>query len=280
MHLNLPISSLLPAISQIPTIAWVGLFFFTWLIVWLPIAIPLAWKLKWQPFKPLTPAQKLHLVASLYAIVPVLLWGFAALRGQSFAQYGLVWSVNLLTSGLIGIGIAIMGLFALFTVQQWQTWSCWQQDSFTKLRAALLPSFLIGLWISATEELVFRGFLVNQLQMFTPLWVAAIGSSLIFAVLHLLWERQETLPQLPGLWLLGMVLVLARWADDGWLGLAIGLHAGWVGGLISLDSTQAIQYQAQAPIWFVGMAQKPLAGLGGISLLCLTAGLVWVFGSF
>lgn len=260
--------------------AWVGVFFFTWLIVWLPIAIPLAWKLKWRPFEPLTPAQKLPLVASLYAIVPALLWGFATLREQSFEQYGFAWNVDLLTSGLTGVGIAITGLLVLFTVQQWQAWSYWQQASFTQLRAAILPSFLIGLWISVTEELVFRGFLLNQLQMLAPVWLAAIGSSLIFAVLHLLWERQETLPQLPGLWLLGMVLVLARWADDGWLGLAIGLHAGWVGGLISLDSTQAIQYQAQAPLWFVGIAQKPLAGLGGISLLCLTAGLVWAIGSF
>ena len=93
---------------------------------------------------------------------------------------------------------------------------------------------MLGLWISTTEELIFRGFLQNELNQDYPVWVAGAIASLIFAVTHLLWERQETLPQLPGLWLMGMVLTLARWADGGSLWLACGLHAGWIWGLLGI----------------------------------------------
>jgi hypothetical protein len=126
---------------------------------------------------------------------------------------------------------------------------------------------LLGLWISVTEELVFRGFLLNELSQDYSVWVAAAISSIIFAFLHLIWEQQDTLPQLPGLWLMGMVLVLARWVDDGSLGLAWGLHAGWIWGLTCLDSSQLISYTGKGPTWMTGLGQKPLAG--GAGLICL-----------
>ncbi|MDX2240927.1 MAG: type II CAAX endopeptidase family protein [Leptolyngbyaceae cyanobacterium bins.302] len=261
-------------------ITTIGAFFLAWLLVWIPIAIPLAILLKWRPFTPLAPSQKLPLLASLYAIVPLLLWGFAALQQQPFEQYGLRWQGSLFISGLGGMAIALLGLTLLFSLQQWQGWSHWQIAAIKPLGIAILPSFLIGLWVSGTEELVFRGFVLNQLLFGLPWWGAAIVSSVIFALLHLVWEQQETIPQLPGLWLMGMVLVLARWADDGILGLAIGLHGGWVGGMISLDSVQFIEYGDRAPTWFTGIGNKPLAGLGGILLMALTGGVVYGIGNF
>lgn len=95
-------------------------------------------------------------------------------------------------------------------------------------------------------------------------WLAAIIASSIFALLHLLWERQETFPQLPGLWLMGMVLVVARWVDGGSLGLAWGLHGGWVWGLSSLDAAQLISYTGKGKNWMIGINQQPLAGVMGI----------------
>ncbi|MDX2231822.1 MAG: CPBP family intramembrane glutamic endopeptidase [Leptolyngbyaceae cyanobacterium bins.349] len=265
-------------INQMSAITWVAAFFLVWLLLWLPIAIPLMRRLQWQPFQPFTPAQKLPLLASLYAIAPLLLWGYTVLAQVPFTHYGLRWQPSVLLSISVGIGIAVLGLLLLFGLQQWQTWSLWQSAATVAFRNALLPSFLIGLWVSITEELVFRGFLLNQLLTLFPAWGAAVGVSAIFAVLHLLWDRQETIPQLPGLWLMGMVLVLARWADQGLLGLAIGLHAGWVGSMISLDSSQVIQYSDRAPVWFTGVFHKPLAGWGGILLLMLTGAVVGAIG--
>jgi hypothetical protein len=70
---------------------------------------------------------------------------------------------------------------------------------------------------------------------------------------------------------MGLVLVLARWIDGGSLGLAIGLHAGWILGVASLDSIHLIDYRDRAPIWITGIDNKPLAGAMGLLLLLLTA---------
>ena len=105
--------------------------------------------------------------------------------------------------------------------------------------------------------------------------MAAAVSSLIFALLHLVWEQQETLPQLPGLWLMGMVLVLARVCDDGNLGLAWGLHAGWIWAIASLDTTRVIRYTGIVPAWMTGLGEKPLAGAAGIFCLLGTGILIW-----
>ena len=88
------------------------------------------------------------------------------------------------------------------------------------MASVLLPTLLIAFLISGIEEGVFRGFVLTQLRQDYTIELAAAISSLIFALLHLLWEQKETVPQLPGLWLMGMVLVLARWTDGGSLGLA------------------------------------------------------------
>ena len=104
---------------------------------------------------------------------------------------------------------------------------------------------------------------------------------MIFAVLHLVWEQTETLPQLPGLWLMGMVLVLARLADGHNLGIAWGLHAGWVWAIATIDTAGLITYTDKVSAWVTGINKKPLAGLTGIMCVSATGGvLLWVSGIF
>lgn len=247
-------------------------------MLWLPIAIPLGIALKWHPPHPPTMQQKLPLVASLYAIAPLILWGFSHFQQQPFSIYGFVWNGHLLSSVLGGFGIAILGLFSLYGVFKTLGWLVWNSNQIPALLAALFPTLGIALWISTTEELVFRGFLQNQLQSDYAFAIAAIISSTIFALLHLVWDGKEALPQLAGLWLLGLVLVLARWLDDGSLGLAIGLHAGWVWGIASLDTAQILEYPNSDWGWVTGNG-KPLAGLLGILLLLLTGGILWAIAA-
>jgi len=254
----------------------VAAFFIAWVALWLPLAIPIATVLKWRPFKPLTAEQKLPLMAALYLIAPLILWGASRLDGGSFSDYGLDWKLNVLVSLGLGLSLGILSLIIVFTGQWALGWVEWQtslggNDSLTPnrqpLRQVWLPILLLGLWISFTEELVFRGFLLNQLQQDYSIWVAAAISSIIFALLHLVWDQQDTIPQLPGLGLMGMVLVLARWVDSGSLGLAWGLHAAWIWGLTCLDSTQLMVYTGKGPPWMTGLGKKPLAG--GAGILCL-----------
>jgi hypothetical protein len=136
---------------------------------------------------------------------------------------------------------------------------------------------LLAVWISGTEELVFRGFLLTQLRQDYSVGAAALISSLIFALLHLIWERRETIPQLPGLWLMGMILVLARFVDGGSLGLAWGIHSGWVWAIASLDTAQLITYTGISSEWVTGKNGKPLAGAAGVLCLVATGVILWLF---
>jgi hypothetical protein len=250
-------------------------FFVVWAVCWLPLAIACAIAINWRPPQPLTTQQKLPLLASLYAIAPLVLWLANRVLGASFADYGFVRNLELFSSLAIGFALGVFSLVILFALQTALGWINWQKQDELKLGAVLLPTFLLALWISGTEELIFRGFLLTQLQQdFVPIIAAAISSA-IFALLHLVWEQRETLPQLPGLWLMGMVLVVARWVDGGSLGLAWGLHTGWVWAIACLDTLGIINYTGTGSEWVTGKYGKPLAGVAGIGFLLVTGAILW-----
>ena len=253
----------------------VAAFFSAWAALWLPLAIPIATWLKWRPPKPMAAEQKLPLLAALYLVAPLILWGASWVDGASFSDYGLDWKLSVLVSLGLGLGLGILSLTIIFTGQWIVGWIEWHSENWQRLGQVWLPVLLLGLWIAVIEELVFRGFLLNELSQDYSLWVAAAISSIIFALLHLLWEQKDTLPQLPGLWLMGMVLVLARWVDGGNLGLAWGLHTGWIWGLTCLDSAELISYTAKGPIWMTGLGQKPLAG--GTGIICLVTTSIFLY---
>lgn len=264
-------------------------FFLCWLLLWLPIAIPLSILLKWNPFQhPPTPAQKLPLLATLYLLVPLLIGGFAFFSNQSIAAslaaYGLVGDRVIWQSGCLGFLVAGISLAGMFVLEEKLGWLYWQfsipvpQSATlqTAIRLWILPlvsTLGLALWVGFTEELVFRGFVLTTLQQDYAPWMAATIASLIFAVLHLVWEGKQGLAQLPGLYLMGMVLSLAQWVDAGNLGLAIGLHAGWVWVIAYLDTMQALHYTKQAPIWLTGRDGNPLTGAMALTFL-LSTGLI------
>lgn len=277
-------------VPTLPALIKAIAFFALWLILWLPLAIPVAKKLQWQPPTPLTSAQKLPLLASLYLIAPLMVWGTAQLEGKNWADYGWYWQPQTLISLGIGGVLGVLGLALMFGIQGGLGWVNWQPpkqpDSGAgekklnltdALATVVLPTLLIALLISAIEELIFRGVLLNLLQQDYYPVIAALISSLIFALLHLIWEQQDTLPQLPGLWLMGIILVLARWAAGGNLGLAIGLHAGWVWAIACLDTMGAIAYTGKISPWVTGIGGKPLAGVMGIACLLATGAIIFNF---
>ena len=246
-------------------------FFILWTLIWLAIAVPLSRITKWHPVKPATEAQKLPILLTLYGVAPLAVWIAASAEGATFADYGLNWQPSFLLSLAWGLSLGVGGVVLIFALQGWLGWVQWHPQRYRF--QAILP--LLGLGVGAIEELVFRGFLINELLQDYSLGAAAAMASLIFALTHLLWEQQQTKPQLPGLWLMGMVLVGARWADGGSLALAWGLHAGWIWGLSSLDSAELISYTGKASEWITGLG-KPLAGAAGILCLAGTGVLLWL----
>lgn len=254
-------------LGKFPSESKIGLFLLLWMLLWLPFAWLLGRRYQWRPFQPLTPAQKLPLLVPLYLWVPLLGWLTLTLESTTLADYGLSFNRHLLLSMGLGIVIGVGGLSIVFGIEKKLGWLTWHRDNLTRLKTVFLPIFGLGLWIGITEEFIFRGIIQNILEQDYNRWLAAVLSSSIFALLHLLWERRDTLPQLPGLWLMGMVLIWARIVDGGSLGLAIGLHAGWIWGLSSLDAAELITYPEDGVDWFIGIRKQPLAGIAGI--LCL-----------
>jgi uncharacterized protein len=228
----------------------------------------------------LQPEQKMPLLVSLYLLAPLILWGVSLLTNKSFSDYGFV--VNLSTFGFLalGFGLGVASLGIVFSMQFGLGWCSFEKTNFKLLLPILLPIFLIALLVGGIEELVFRGFLFTELAQDYPVWVAAATSSLIFALLHLVWEQRETAPQLPGLWLMGIVLVLARFAASNNLGLAWGLHAGWVWAIATLDTAELITYTGIVSDWFTGKNKKPLAGLAGIICVLGTGISIWFFSKY
>jgi hypothetical protein len=244
--------------------------------LWLPIAIAVVILRRVLPIKT---EPKLLLLIPLYLIVPLIIWVAIEVEGLSLADCGIPMAhpIYLVSSLGLGLILAAIGLTVVFGGECLLGWAHWQAENGDRLKAISLPLLLLGLWIGGTEELVFRGWLQTTLQANYSSLVAGSIASVIFALSHLLWERQETIPQLPGLWLMGMVLVLSRWIDSGNLGLAWGLHAGWIWGLSSLDAAELISYPDKSPKWFTGWANKPLAGMAGAICLLLTVGLLFLF---
>lgn len=253
-------------------------FLLIWALLWLPLAIPLAQFVQWQPGKPLTTKQKIILVTSLYLIAPMVVYGGARMEGNSFSDYGLSNNPKFWLSFLVGLVGAITQISIVYGLEYLWGWLQWHRENIPKLKPVIFPLFLLAIWISATEELIFRSFLLTQLNQDYSLIVAAGLSSLIFALLHLVWEQKETRTQLLGLWLMGMVLVIAFLANDHNLGLAIGLHTGWIWVLSALDSAQLISYTGKVSPWLTGIWKNPLAGAAGIVGLLITGGVIWTLG--
>lgn len=271
------VNTLLALLKNAPVVFVITAFFIVWVVLWLPLAAISAFMVNWQPNKPLQPKQKIPLLISLYLLAPLIIWGVNRLGFGSFADYGLVGNLNILGSLWLGLVLGVLGLVIVFTCQFWLSW-CYLETSNMKLVPPIvLPIALVALFVSGIEELVFRGFVLTTLEKDYPIWLAAMISSLIFALLHLVWEQKETIAQLPGLWLMGTVLVLARLADSNNLGIAWGLHAGWVWAIAIIDTAGLITYTGKVSEWVTGKHKKPLAGLPGVLCVLGTAIILWFF---
>lgn len=251
-------------------------FFMIWVGCWLPLVAILAITRNWQIHKSLQPEQKVPLLVSLYLLVPVILWGFQWLNLGSFSDYGLVGQVSIFPSLLLGFGLGVFILAIVFFGQICLGWCYLEKPNIKLIPSSFLTIFLVAWFVGGIEELVFRGFLLTKLEQNYSIWLAAIISSLVFAILHLVWEQKETIPQLPGLWLMGMILVLARLTDGNNLGIAWGLHAGWVWAIATIDTVGLITYTDKISAWVTGKNKKPLAGLTGIISIWAT-GVVLLF---
>ena len=256
-------------------------FFGLWAAIWLPIAGIVCQFIGWQPSKELTPKQKLVLLASLYVLAPAIVTWKIKGASLSFTSLGLHSTANIWPSILLGLVISLLGVMAVFALELAFGLVSWHQRNLQIVWSLSLPILVLSFFISFIEELVFRGYVFSTLSTDSPYWLAAIVSSMIFALLHLIWERKRTLPQVPGLWLMGMVLIFARIVDSDSIYLAIGLHAGWIWSLTCIDSAQLLTYNySDRYLWITGINQQPLAGAAGLFCSIFTGFVLWAIGNY
>lgn len=250
-------------------------FFGWWFAAWLPVSLIVSQTIDWQPNVIPSPKQKLALLASLYILIPGIIgWEIKLKEPITLTYLGLSFRSPFFPHLLWGLILSILSLALIFSIESANNLVSWRRQNIKRLLTSCLPILALSLLVSLAEELVFRGYVFSTLLLGNSWIISAIGSSIIFAVSHLIWERKQTLPQIPGLCLMGMVLVLARTIGHDTIYLPIGLHAGWIWGLTCLDSAELITYNNQSH-WMTGIESQPLAGMAGILCLTVTAVAVW-----
>jgi len=266
--------SILDSIARFPAPARLGVFVGLLLLVWLPLALPLY---RWLGIGN-TGSTVTIVILYLEFLGLLQIWGREVHRyPQPFRAYGLGFSRRNLQALLLGLGVGCLSLAGLFGLETILGWILWQPPALSLWRT-IGEGLIVALGVSLAEELVFRGWLLDELERdYRPtsaLWI----SSLLFALLHFIRPLAavlQTWPQFLGLVLLGLLLVSAkRWAR-GRLGLPIGLHAGLVWGNYVLTVANLVAYSGQVPAWVTGINHNPLAGAMGLLFLL---GLLLSFG--
>ena len=135
----------------------------------------------------------------------------------------------------------------------------------------LINALTLMIGVGFAEELIFRGWLLEELKNQFGIKKAIIFQALIFSIVHVGFDMplNQILSILSGLFLLGILLAFIRLKDNNSLWGCIGLHGGLVGGWF-LSKNSLIIISQEAPSWLVGpgiINTNPLGGLFGITLL-------------
>lgn len=241
---------------------------------WLPLAAAL-----WVGL----PGLRELLWIPLYLGLLVLLWIWGRWVRQCpfpYVGYGVVRSSAFYWDLVNGTVAGLLGLVCFFQIEASLGWLHWQPISLSLLMVTLITGLGLGLGVAWVEELFFRGWLLNELQDdYGPSRANGV-SSLIFAVAHFIkpWEDiLRTWPQFPGLVVMGAVLLLARRSSMGQLGLALGLHAGWIWGITLINTVKWVEYTGLVPAWVTGVDNNPLAGAVGLLFLGTNAVGIWLY---
>lgn len=264
-----------------------------WLILltprWLPVLvlIPVLYLIGWVKALLLTlvglPTSAVSLVGTVFSFLLFLLlmprwirlrwpskqpWVALGLRGlaphqpSSFSVlfHGLLWSVFLLALIVLPL---LLGHWAQF-----------QRTDSVRL---LLDAFVLLFGVGLAEELLFRGWLWEELNQLLGAKAGVISQAAIFSLVHTRFNMGvwPMMGLLSGLFLLGLVLALRRWLDHGSLWGCVGLHGGLISGWFLLEKN-ALQLSADAPAWLIGPGGNNSNPLGGLVAIGALTFLLWL----
>ncbi len=137
-----------------------------------------------------------------------------------------------------------------------------------------LNAILLIVGIVFAEEIIFRGWLMEEMVLLFGLRRGIVIQSTIFSLAHYRSDigLLALIPFLIGLFLFGLVLTLRRTIDKGSLWGCIGLHGGLVGIWYLFDSGM-LTFSVNTPYFLLGPSKNmvnPIGSVVGIIILLIT----------
>ncbi|MGD8730705.1 MAG: type II CAAX endopeptidase family protein [Anaerolineales bacterium] len=231
-----------------------------------------------------TSTSSLGFLLETIAIVVATFIARRALDRRSFKSLGLELNKFAVTDLLLGFFIPaiMMGLiFLTFWVLGYITFDgfAWQFEDFSSVLIGLGSGFAMFVLVAISEEMLSRGYHLQNITEGTNLFWGLLLSSTVFSFLHLA-NPSSGISAVAGLIGAGIFLAFG-WLRTRQLWLPIGLHLGWnffegniFGFPVSgLDTFRLVQHSVGGPIWFTGGAFGPEAGL--IILPAMALG-IWI----
>ncbi len=206
---------------------------------------------------------------------------------RTFRSLGFGWDTQSFQDLIVGFILPALVMGSIFAFEWGVGWLqidrvMWKEEpstTYSIITNALLTSIAVGFY----EELLFRGYRLQNLIEGLNLTWALVLSSAIFALAHLL-NPHSSLASTLGLFGAGLFMAYA-WLRTGRLWLPIGLHIGWnffegavfgfpVSGLNFPGIVQQIDI---GPVVITGGAFGPEAGLVMLPMLAIGGVLIWAY---
>lgn len=205
-------------------------------------------------------------------LISLHLWGkYVYGKTNLFKLYGLIISRKNLLYLLKGLLIGFISNNLLFLIEFLLGWVTFQPPVISPVKL-IMEGFLSAMAIAIGEELLFRGWLLTELEKDYSAKKVPFINALAFAALHFIKPITEiirTFVTFPALFLLGLTLVWAKQTHQNLLGICIGIHGGLVWGFYILNVGKIVIYTEKVPTWITGIDQNPIAGIMGLILLSI-----------
>ena len=157
----------------------------------------------------------------------------------------------------------------------------WTSKSFPVAIGIILWLFGVGLSVTWSEEIIFRGYLLQNISEGLGLKWAVLIMCLFYGVVHM--------PNPNSSWLSGSLIVLIGfiraygWLSTRQLWLSMGMHAAWnffqgpvFGFHVSgTDSEFLVNHTLEGPEWITGGVFGPEAGIITLPVLILAFAAMW-----
>ena len=235
----------------------------------------------------------LNQAIAFFAITPSVFLARHFLDKRSLASMGLKLDLQVLADILAGSIITFLMMGLIYLIEWWFGWLsfdgfAWQTDAISYIILNTLLYLGVFIMVGWNEELLFRGYrLQNLADGLNPVW-GVLLSSLWFGIAHLANPNTEAKLFVAGGILLAGVFLAYGYITTKQLWLPIGLHIGWnffegVGfgfPVSGLDIYHLMRITINGPELWTGGGFGPEAGLVLIPGLLFGASLVFIYTRF